>query len=89
MKTQLIVALFAALSATAAPAFASGYGPASGYRPTVGAPASQRGQSVQTLAAEGADESAAQSAYGGSVVGRAESGSRAAIAQRDTLFAHH
>lgn len=75
MKTQLIVALFAVLSATAAPAFASGYGPAPGYRPTVGAPASQRGQSVQTLAAEGADESAAQSAYGGSVVGRAEAGS--------------
>jgi hypothetical protein len=50
MKTKLVAAaLLAALSASlAAPAFASGYGPAPFYKPTVGAPTSQRGQSVQT-----------------------------------------
>jgi hypothetical protein len=45
MKTKLIAALLVAASATiAAPAFASGYGPAPFYRPGVGAPAwHQRG----------------------------------------------
>jgi hypothetical protein len=53
MKTKLIAALLVASSAAlAAPAFASGLGPAPFYRPDVGAPASQRGQSAQTLGAE-------------------------------------
>ncbi|WP_321918152.1 hypothetical protein, partial [Paraburkholderia sp. J11-2] len=66
MKTKLIAAVLVALSsAAAAPAFASGYGPAPAYRPAIGAPASQRGQSVQTLAAERSDASASQEAYGG------------------------
>jgi len=52
MKTKFVAALLVALSASAAaPAFASGYGPAPFYRPSVGAPASQRGQSAQTVAA--------------------------------------
>jgi hypothetical protein len=90
MKTTFIVALFAALSASAAvPAFASGYGPAPAYRPAVGAPASQRGQSLQTLAAENAENDGTQAAYGGSVAGRSESGGRAVAAPSDNLFAHH
>jgi hypothetical protein len=53
MKSKLIAALLLATSATiAAPAFASGYGPAPFYRPAVGAPSSQSGPSAQTLAAE-------------------------------------
>ena len=55
MKSKLIVTLLVASSASlAAPAFASGYGPAPYYRPDTGAPASQAGQSAQTLAAEAA-----------------------------------
>ena len=53
MKINIVATLL--LITTAAmvdPAFASGYGPAPFYRPNVGAPASQRGQSAQTLAAE-------------------------------------
>ena len=64
MKNKLLAALLVAASATlAAPAFASGYGPAPFYHPAVGAPASQQGQSVQTVAAERA--AADQNAYGG------------------------
>jgi hypothetical protein len=90
MKTKLIVALLVAVSASvAAPAFASGYGPAPFYRPSVGAPASQRGQSVQTLAAERDDVVGSQEAYGGVVAGRSQAGSRAAVTSRDNLFARH
>lgn len=98
MKTKLIVVLFAVLSASvAAPAFASGYGPAPGYRPSIGAPESQRGQSLQTLAASTSGNNGAQgaqaaqtteAAYGGVAGARSESGGRF-IGQRDTLFAHH
>ena len=65
MKSKIVAALLVAASATlAAPAFASGYGPAPFYHPAVGAPASQRGESAQTVAAEraAADENVA---YGG------------------------
>jgi hypothetical protein len=41
-----------ALSALAAPAFASGYGPSPFYEPGVGAPVSQRGISTLTLSTE-------------------------------------
>jgi hypothetical protein len=44
--------LVAAAAVLAAPAFASGYGPAPHYRPDVGAPDSQRGISSQTIAAQ-------------------------------------
>ncbi|WP_206997042.1 hypothetical protein [Trinickia mobilis] len=90
MKTKLIAALLAALSASAAaPAFAGGYGPAPFYQPSVGAPASQRGQSASILAAErdGADMS--QSAYGGAISGQSQSAGRTALMPRDTLYAHH
>ena len=90
MKTKLIAALLVALSASAvAPAFASGYGPAPFYRPTVGAPASQRGESAQTLAAERDDAAGSQAAYGGVVSGLSQAGSRAAVTPRDNPFAHH
>jgi len=90
MKTKFVSALLLALSAfAAAPAFASGYGPAPFYRPSVGAPASQRGQSAQTVAASNDDAAGAQSAYGGVVSGQSESASRVAVAPRDNLYARH
>ncbi|MDB5789651.1 hypothetical protein [Caballeronia mineralivorans] len=91
MKTKLIVALLVAFSASvAAPAFASGYGPAPFYKPSVGAPVSQRGQSVQSLAAERDDATGSQEAYGGVVASHSQAGSRAAVTlrdNRDNLFA--
>ncbi|QCP52792.1 hypothetical protein FAZ95_27035 [Trinickia violacea] len=90
MKTKLIAALLVAFSATAAaPAFASGYGPAPFYKPSVGAPASQRGESAQTLAAERDSANASQDAYGGVVAGSSQSASRTVLPARDTLYAHH
>ncbi|MBB5460190.1 hypothetical protein [Paraburkholderia sp. Cpub6] len=51
MRNKTIASiLFAASFSFAAPVFASGYGPAPFYRPADGAPASQRGQSAETLA---------------------------------------
>jgi hypothetical protein len=90
MKTSLIVTLLVAVSASvAAPAFASGYGPAPFYRPAVGAPASQSGQSVRTVAAERDDVNGSQQAYGGAVSGLSQAGSHVAVTPRDSLFAHH
>lgn len=89
MKTSSIVALLLAASAlVTAPAFASGYGPAPAYRSTVGAPASQRGPSAQTLAAERDVAAGSQTATGGADEGRSEAGSRAPV-PGDMLFAHH
>jgi hypothetical protein len=90
MKTRLVVALLVAFSASAAaPAFASGYGPAPFYRPSVGAPASQHGQSVQTLATGRDDVTASHDAYGGVVAGLSQAGSHVAVTARENLFAHH
>jgi hypothetical protein len=90
MKTKLIVALLVAVSATAAaPAFASGYGPAPFYRPSVGAPASQSGQSARTVAAERNDVTGSEKAYGGAVSGLSQAGSHVAVTPRDSLFARH
>jgi len=74
MNKTLIASLLVAVSAAfAAPAFAgSGYGPAPSYNPQVGAPSSQRGQSVQTIAEENADTSA----YGGVQSAATQSGKR-------------
>ncbi|HKR46428.1 MAG TPA: hypothetical protein VJU59_43340 [Paraburkholderia sp.] len=89
MKTQFIAKLLIALSVSAAaPVFASGYGPAPSYRPEVGAPASQRGQSVQTLAAERAESGTAATAYGGMADATSAAGSRVSM-ERNSLFAHH
>jgi hypothetical protein len=78
MKTKLVAALLiAATTAIAAPAFASGYGPAPFYRPSVGAPASERGQSAQTVAAEHNDAvGSVNDSYGGVVASTSEAGSR-------------
>lgn len=90
MKTRLIAALLVALSASAAaPAFASGYGPAPFYTPSIGAPATQRGQSVQTLAAERDGAAGPQSAYGGVAVDRSQTGTRVTLTQRDDLYSRH
>lgn len=93
MKTKLIVALLVALSASAAaPAFASGYGPAPFYKPSVGAPASQRGQSEQTVAAERSDANAAtgsQDAYGGVASSRFQAGGPAGVTPGSRLYARH
>ncbi len=87
MKTKLIAALLIASSAAvAAPAFASGLGPAPFYRPDVGAPASQRGQSAQTLAAEQNAAASANSDVGGVQGGTAESGQRVTGGAIDSLY---
>jgi len=87
MKTKFVAALLIAASATlAAPAFASGYGPAPFYRPTVGAPASQQGQSAQTVATERAN---ANSAYGGVNEQTSQSGSRQSTTGLRSVFFGH
>jgi hypothetical protein len=89
MKTTILAALLVAASATlAAPAFASGYGPAPFYRPNVGAPASQRGQSVQTVAAERAATDA-NTAYGGVNAQRSESSGDVHLTNVGSLFGRH
>ncbi|MDQ7981686.1 hypothetical protein QYH69_31160 [Paraburkholderia sp. SARCC-3016] len=96
MNTKIIATvLVAASAALAAPAFASGYGPAPFYHPSTGAPASQRGQSEQTLSAEAKQWNDNSTAYGGVRSGSSEAGSRAA-SRVDTergfdssLFRHH
>jgi hypothetical protein len=89
MIRTIVTAAVIAVSAAAGSAFAgSGYGPAPHYDPLAGAPASQRGVSVQTIA----NESAAMpiQAYGGMSDTASQSGARVA-ASPDTarLFAHH
>jgi hypothetical protein len=90
MKTQFIAAVLVALSATAAaPAFATGNGPAPFYRPTVGAPASQSGPSARTVANERDDAAGSQEGYGGVASSLSQSGSHVIVTARDNLFAHH
>ncbi|GGD65931.1 hypothetical protein [Caballeronia grimmiae] len=77
MKRNLIATLLIAVSASiAAPAFASGYGPAPSYRPSVGAPASQQGPSAQAIAAEENAHGIDANAFGGSRDSLAQSGNR-------------
>ncbi|MEX3899911.1 hypothetical protein [Paraburkholderia sp. BR10954] len=90
MKTKLIFALLVAVSASiTAPAYASGYGPAPFYKPSVGAPASQSGQSLRTIAAERQDATSQEKAYGGAVSGLSQAGRRVAVSPRDNLLEHH
>ena len=93
MKTKILAALLVAASATlAAPAFASGYGPAPLYRPAVGAPASQQGQSAQTVAAERANADAnanTNSAYGGVSEQASQSGVREPVTGPRSVFFGH
>jgi hypothetical protein len=85
MKNRLLSAMLLAVStAISLPAFASGYGPAPFYRPSVGAPASQRGQSAQTVVAERSQSSAqASEAYGGVAAQATQSGRSTIAQQRD------
>jgi len=86
MKNRILAALLLAASATiAAPAFASGYGPAPFYRPDVGAPASQQGQNAQTVAAE-RTSAAANSAFGGVKHQTSETGARQAATDPHSVF---
>jgi len=90
MKTKILAALLVAASATlAAPAFASGYGPAPFYRPSVGAPASQQGQSAQTVAAERANAGAASTSYGGVNEQTSQSGVREPVSGPRSVFFGH
>jgi hypothetical protein len=91
MKSKLLAALLVATAtAFAAPAFASGYGPAPSYRPSVGAPASQRGQSAQTVAAERINAvGSVNDAYGGVVASSFESGSRQADQSVGRVYSGH
>ncbi|WP_144113665.1 hypothetical protein [Paraburkholderia sp. BCC1886] len=85
MKTKFVAALLIAASASiAAPAFASGYGPAPFYRPSVGAPASQQGQNSQTVAAE--QRNAQVNAYGGVHNATSQSGSRDVTPAQQAVF---
>lgn len=90
MNTKLASALLASVFAfAAAPAFASGYGPAPFYTASASAPSSQRGQSDQTVTAERSDSANTQSAFGGVPTFTSQSGSRTPVLPRNALFAHH
>jgi hypothetical protein len=92
VQTKLIAALLVAVSAAvAAPAFASGYGPAPFYHPSTGAPASQRGQSEQTVTAErsSSDNASANTAFGGVASGSSESGSHFVAESSRGLYQGH
>jgi hypothetical protein len=89
MNKNLIAALLVATSAVlAAPAFASGYGPAPSYNPNVGAPASQRGESAQTIAAENAQANANATSYGGVQDTQSQSGSRVRASNNLSIYSH-
>lgn len=95
MNKTLIASLLVAVSAAlAAPAFASsGYGPAPSYNPIVGAPASQRGQSAQTIAAQNAAQDAGSNAdsraYGGVQSTTTQSGDRAQVNDARSIYSHN
>ncbi|MGE8164613.1 hypothetical protein ACQKRQ_31280 [Paraburkholderia sp. NPDC080076] len=90
MKVKLIVGLLVASSAVlAAPAFASGYGPAPFYRPDVGEPAMQRSQSAQTMAAAVSPASMVDensSGVGGNESVRSQSGGPAAADSAGVMY---
>lgn len=89
MNKRVVAAVLVAMSASfAAPVFASGYGPAPFYHPTAGAPASQRGQSAQTVAAEQNSAAGAQqeTSYGGVAAGSSQSGGHEVLASLRGFF---
>ncbi|CAB3749501.1 hypothetical protein [Paraburkholderia humisilvae] len=97
MKTSLFAGLFAAtavLASLASPAFASNYGPAPFYRPTVSdarpvpQPAASAVEPVMTTASD--DTGDAQQAYGGMNDGHSQAGAgRHMPTWQNGLFAHH
>jgi hypothetical protein len=99
MKTTLFAALLAAsatLATVAAPAFASNYGPAPFYRPSVSdaRPVPQAAQDAtghaMTTASNDGDAGNAQQSYGGVSDGSSQADARRSLTpwQRG-LFAHH
>lgn len=92
MKHLITAAVIAATAAVAAPVFASSsYGPAPHYNPITGAPASQRGQSAQTVVAENTDAitNDGSRSYGGVQETTSQWGGPAVTASTRSLFAHH
>ena len=91
MKKNLIASLLIAVgAAVAAPAFASsGFGPEPSYKPLVGAPASQRGQSAQTIAAENATAKADTNAYGGAKDTVSQSGRHISASDERSMYSHN
>ena len=89
MKTRILARLLVIVSATfAAPAFASGYGPFPSYNSTIDAPASQRGVSAQTVAAERNQENA-NSTYGGVSSESSQTGTRQVPNNQNLLYRGH
>jgi hypothetical protein len=94
VKHLVIAALLSASAAIVSPAFASsGYGPAPHYEPLAGAPASQRGQSAQTVRAEQAqlfaNADTSTQGYGGVRDTTSESGARGALNASLATYSHH
>lgn len=90
MKTSALFKVLVLAAASAAlPAFASGYGPAPFYRPDVGAPASQRGQSAPTIAAERGDARSSTDDVGGVAKTTVESGAPNGLRARSQIYAAH
>jgi hypothetical protein len=99
MKTTAFAALLAAsatLATVAAPAFASNYGPAPFYRPSVSdarpVPQAANGpaDAAVTTATDHADVANAQQSYGGVGAGSSQSDVRHGLTpDQRALFAHH
>jgi hypothetical protein len=75
---RIIVLTAVAATFAYSSAFAGGMGPAPHYNPSEGAPASQRGQSAQTLAAELNAQDVQYSSYGGNAKQSGASGKKTA-----------
>jgi hypothetical protein len=94
IKHLVIAALLSASAAVVSPAFANGgYGPAPHYDPLAGAPASQRGQSAQTVRTEQvlamASADASAQSYGGMRDTASQSGTRAVLNAPLSAYSHH
>ncbi len=90
MKSRLMtIVAGAVIASAAAPAFASGYGPAPHYRPDVGASSSQRGPSEQTVTAERNAQSPNDTSVGGTRSYAVQSGTRSNIDGQRPLYSGH
>jgi hypothetical protein len=88
MRKHFIAAvIIAASAAVAAPVFASsGYGPAPHYDPIAGAPASQRGQSAETIHAENTNANTGTQSFGGVRETTSQWGSRVPANDPNSLY---
>jgi hypothetical protein len=90
MKAKFIAALLVtSFASLAVPSYAGGYGPASVDCGDPGVPASQRGQTAHTKAAEDGDGSVVDkkhSGVGGDESGRSESGRRSPPDSIDPMY---